>query len=58
MPIYICKEGLANEYTASNARFLKEYKDFQYTPAKEAIEKLYQWYDSRKEQIEMYKLLY
>lgn len=58
LPVYICKEGLANEYTASNARFLNECKDFRYTPMEKAIEELYQWYDEREEQIELYKLLY
>lgn len=58
LPVYICKEGLANEYTASNARFLNECKDFRHTPMEKAIEELYQWYSRREEQIEMYKLLY
>lgn len=57
-PVYICKEGLANEYTASNARFLSECTGFEYTPIEKAIEELYQWYVQNQAMIDMYKLLY
>lgn len=58
LPVYTCKQGLANEYTASNARIVKELGAFEYTPIDTAIELLYRWYEEREEKIELYKLLY
>lgn len=58
LPVFICKDGLANEYTASSARFLEEHRDFVYTPIEESIERLYEWYAKREDMIDIYKLLY
>lgn len=57
LPVYVCQDGLANEYTASNARFMKECPDFVYTPMEQAIENLYHWYENECE-IDLYKLFY
>ncbi len=57
LPVHICKDGLANEYTASNKRFIEEFPKFTYTPAKQAIEELYHWYEGNVD-IDIYKLLY
>lgn len=57
LPVYVCQEGLANEYTASNIRFLNECKDFCYTPIEKSIEELYHWYEQSGD-IDMYKLFY
>ena len=56
LPVYICREGLGKEYTASNQRFLKECPQFQFTPLKDAVKRLYHWYE--KEEIDLLKLLY
>lgn len=56
LSVYICKKGLANEYTASNMRFLKENPGFQYTGMEEAISQLFRWYETQE--IDMYSLLY
>ena len=58
IPVYICKEGLANEYTASNSRFMEECKDFSYTKIERAIEELYDWYQAKENEIDLYKLIY
>lgn len=58
LPVYIGREGLANEYTASNSRFVQEYNDFEYTPIDMALRELYQWYVDNEEIIDIYKLLY
>ena len=58
LPVYVCREGTANEYTASNERFRKECPDFVYTAPEIAIEKLYQWYREQSGQIDLYRLLY
>ena len=58
LPVYVCREGLANEYTASNERLLKEYADCAITPLEQAVGELYQWYAQREEKIDLYKLLY
>ena len=56
--VYVCRDGLANEYTASNERFKKECKDFIYTPIEKSIESLYYWYVENEEMIDIYRLLY
>lgn len=58
LPVYVCREGMANAYTASNERFMKECGDFAYTPANEAIASLYAWYREHRETIDLYKLIY
>lgn len=58
LPIYVCKDGLAPEYTASNSRLLNETGGFSYTPVKDAIEELYRWYEKREEMIDLHSLLY
>lgn len=58
LPIYVCKEGFANEYTAGNQRLLDEIGNFQYTSLDESIKCLYQWYEERQDNIDIYSLLY
>lgn len=58
LPIYVCKEGYGNEYTSNNEKLIKELGTIEYTPVKEAIEKLYQWYTDNEEEIDIYQLLY
>lgn len=58
LPVYICKEGLAREYTASNQRLREEMKEFRFTDIQESVGKLYHWYEERKEEITMYPLIY
>lgn len=57
LPVYICSDGLANEYTASNKRFMEECPEFRYTSMKNAISDLYRWYEENVN-IDIYKLLY
>ena len=57
--LYVCREGLAKEYTADNARFLEQLgSDFTYTPVREAVKKLYDWYVENEDIIDIYKLIY
>lgn len=58
LPVFVCKGGLANEYTASNKRFMSECRDFVYTPFEESIKSLYKWYEKQAARIDIYKLLY
>lgn len=58
LPVYVCKKGLAKEYTASNKRLLNEIGNIQFMPIEEAIGNLYQWYLERTEEIDLYSLLY
>lgn len=58
LSVYVCKEGLANEYTASNERLLKEIGHFEFMHIENAISQLYQWYESRQDEIDIYSLLY
>lgn len=58
LPVYVCKEGLAKEYTASNERLLQEIGDFNFTPMEEAISQLYDWYSMHQNEIDLYSLLY
>ena len=56
--LYVCREGLAKEYTASNERLLEQLGGFSYTPVKEAVGKLYDWYAQHEDIIDTYKLIY
>jgi len=57
--LYVCRDGLAKEYTASNERLLEELGgSFDYTPVKDAVKKLYDWYVENEEIIDIYKLIY
>lgn len=58
LPIYVCKEGLANEYSASNERLMKEIKNFNYTDVDIAIGELYDWYLIHESELDIYPLLY
>lgn len=58
LPIYVCGEGLANEYTADNTRLLAEMGEFAFTDIEEAIGKLYRWYEENSSMIDMTSLLY
>jgi len=58
VPVYVCKDGLGNEYTASNKRLLNEIGDIKFTPFKEAVEGLIKYYQSVLDEIDMYHLLY
>lgn len=56
--IYVCRNGLANEYTADNSRLRSELVDFKFTPAEDGIRKLYTYYRENKNNIDLMKLLY
>jgi UDP-glucose 4-epimerase len=58
LPVYVCEEGLANEYSASNQRLLSEMGSFTFTPIEDAIRDLYIWYHNHEEDIDMFSLLY
>ena len=58
LPVFVCNEGLANEYSASNQRLLNELGSFTFTPMEDAIRDLYIWYQNHEEDIDMYSLLY
>ncbi len=58
LPVYVCRDGLAQEYTASNERLLQEIGVFEYTPMETAVKELYKWYLEREEGIDLYPLLY
>lgn len=56
--IIVCQEGYANEYTASNERIMGELPDMRYTDMQTAVGELYSWYKERKEDIDIYSLIY
>ena len=58
LPIYVCKAGLANEYTASNKRLINEMGNIQLMSMEESIKDLYGYYCSIKDEIDMLPLLY
>lgn len=57
LPVFVCRDGLGNEYTASNKRFLKECPEFRFTDMEKAIKSLYEWYQNN-ENINIYRLFY
>lgn len=58
LDIFVCEEGLGNEYTACNSKLLCEIGEFKYTDIKDAIIQLYRWYEVNEKEIAITKLLY
>ncbi len=58
VPIYICKDGLANEYSASNERLLNEIGEFRFIGFEQAVKCLVEYYASILDEIDIYSLLY
>ena len=58
LPVYVCNEGLANEYTASNERLVKEIGFINLEVFDESVSKLYSWYEENEGLISVEKLLY
>ena len=58
VPVIVCNEGLANEYTASNERIISELSFYEFESYEESINKLYNWYVSIDDQIDVESLLY
>ncbi len=57
-PIYICKDGLANEYTSNNNRLLNEIGQFEFTTVEEGIKVLFDYYKDNRKDVDIYSLLY
>lgn len=58
VPIFIAKEGMGKEYTASNKRLRDEMNDFVPENAQISISKLSEWYKQNIDTINRYNLLY
>lgn len=58
VPIYVAKEGMWKEYTASNKRLCDEMKTFIPEKMEESIDKLTSWYRHNMNQIDRCSLLY
>lgn len=58
VPIFICEEGYANEYTANNCRLLTELNNFEFMPIEHSIGSLYTYYKENEEMIDLISLLY
>ena len=58
LPVYVCNEGLANEYTASNERLMNEISDYSLEDFSNSVSKLYTWYKDHEDIISIEKLLY
>ena len=56
--IIVCKEGYANEYTASNERLMKELPGMKCTDIDTSVNELYLWYQAHLEEIDTYSLIY
>ena len=44
LPILISDDGIGLEYSGDNFRLRKEFRDIQFTPIRQAVEQLYDWY--------------
>lgn len=58
VPIFICEEGYANEYTANNRRLLTEISNFSFMPIENSIASLYAYYKKNEDMIDLTSLLY
>lgn len=46
--VLVASEGYGLDYYGSNARLREEFPDVKFTPMEESIDRLYEWYDSQK----------
>ncbi len=58
VPIYIAKEGMGKEYTASGQRLYSEIPAFKAEDIEKSIAKLAKWYKQNLDLIDRYNLLY
>ena len=49
---------MANEYTADNARIMKEIPDFKYTDIEQSVRELFIYYREHEAEIDLYSLIY
>ena len=56
--IFVCQEGLANEYTASNERIMREIPEMTFASIENSVKELYEWYKKKQEEIDIYSLIY
>lgn len=58
IPVYVCSEGLANEYTATNKRLLEELCSFDYSDFESSVAALAEYYRSIDGDVDIMSLLY
>lgn len=58
VPVYVCKEGYANEYTANNTRLLTECSEYEMKNILNNINNLVEYYRNEENYIDIYSLLY
>lgn len=58
LPIFIAKDGIGREYSASNKRLCDEMIDFKPMEIQESIHQLMYWYMKHQEMIDRFSLLY
>lgn len=50
--IVVGQEGMGSEYSGNNLRLRTEMPDVRFTPFREAVERLYRWYESRQSELD------
>lgn len=58
VPIYVCKNGLANEYTGNNCRLAEEFRYMKIQKIDMSISQLLAYYRKNLNNIDVYSLLY
>ena len=58
LPVFIAKDGIGREYSASNRRLCEEMIDFKPMEIKKSIHQLMDWYMEHQEMIDRFSLLY
>ena len=58
VPVVVCEQGLANEYTASNKRFINQIGGYEFISYEDSISDLYKWYVNHRNEIDLKSLLY
>jgi len=57
LPILVGEAGMGVEYSGSNARLKEEMRELKFTPTGEAVERLYEWYQTQRSSIRKEDLL-
>lgn len=56
LPILVGSAGQGLEYSGDNSRFRELFPDFSFTPIRESISDLYEWYESHRDLIDIQNL--
>lgn len=57
-PVQVASKGMGSEYSGDNSRLKAEFMELHFTPIAESVRNLMDWYQSKKEELDINNLMY